>query len=394
MEDEAGPEGDAPVLCLVGKASVTLWGMTTGNRLIRQFRREGIHRTVTPEQAAAHSGPVYLVRADAVIDQPLLARLMGGPDDSGLLGQNSGGHQPVAIKVSADLVPRAVAILTGKAFPAEVEALAFKRPDELDAAFWSSLRKREVPYAMIVTEENRSAAEWRMFMGTYKGATDLVTKHVWPRPAFFVTRWLAPSGVTPNMITALSAVFVVVTFVLFWNGYFLAGLASAWLMTFLDTVDGKLARVTLTSTRWGDIFDHGIDLIHPPFWYAAWAVGLSSVGLALPSDVLAWALGIIIGGYVLQRVMEGIAIKYLGMEIHIWRPIDTVFRQITARRNPNLLILSVFFIAGLPDTGLIAVAVWTGLCLTLHAVQVAQALAAKRRKGSLSSWMSETATVK
>src|SRR3546814_2416912 len=48
-------------------------------------------------------------------------------------------------------------------------------------------------------------------------------------------------------------------------GGFWTGLAAAWIMTFLDTVDGKLARVTLASSRWGNAYDHGIDLIHPPF---------------------------------------------------------------------------------------------------------------------------------
>ena len=124
-----------------------------------------------------------------------------------------------------------------------------------------------------------------MFMGTYKGATDLVTKYLWPRPAFYVTRALAPTSITPNIVTALSAVCVVLAFWLFWEGYFLAGLVSAWLMTFLDTVDGKLARTTLTSSKWGDVFDHGIDLIHPPFWYAAWALGLGTVGLGWSSEM-------------------------------------------------------------------------------------------------------------
>ena len=41
-------------------------------------------------------------------------------------------------------------------------------------------------------------------------------------------------------------------------------------MTFLDTVDGKLARVTLTSSPFGNVLDHSLDLIHPPFWYWAW----------------------------------------------------------------------------------------------------------------------------
>ena len=109
-------------------------------------------------------------------------------------------------------------------------------------------------------------------------------------------------------------------------------------MTFLDTVDGKLARTTLTSSKWGDYFDHGIDLIHPPFWYVAWGYGLLATGTQWSNEVFWSVMVAILGGYILQRVIEGIAIKWLGLEIHIWRPIDTLFRQITARRNPNLVI--------------------------------------------------------
>ena len=49
--------------------------------------------------------------------------------------------------------------------------------------------------------------------------------------------------------------------------------------------------------------------------------------------------------------MEGIAIKWLGLEIHIWRRIDTLFRQITARRNPNLVILTAFTLCSAAPTG-------------------------------------------
>jgi hypothetical protein len=87
--------------------------------------------------------------------------------------------------------------------------------------------------------------------------------------------------------------------------------------------------------------------------------------------------------------MEGVAIKWLGLEIHIWRPIDTRFREITARRNPNLIILTLSVIFGRPDLGLIAVAVWIVICLLLHAVQLTQALIVRTRLGSLTSWMHE-----
>ena len=86
--------------------------------------------------------------------------------------------------------------------------------------------------------------------------------------------------------------------------------------------------------------------------------------------------------------MEGIAIKWLGLEIHIWRPIDTFFRQITARRNPNLALLTLFTVIARPAWGLMAVAVWTAVCVVLHGIQLGQAFSAKRATGTLESWMS------
>ncbi len=157
-------------------------------------------------------------------------------------------------------------------------------------------------------------------------------------------------------------------------------------MTFLDTVDGKLARVTLQSSRFGNVMDHGIDLIHPPFWYWAWAIGCAAVGDPLGDG--GWTLGIIVVGYILQRIEEGVFLSLFGMEIHVWRRFDSLFRQVTARRNPNLLILTVAALLGAPREGLIVVAVWTVLCFLVHLARIGQALAARRR-GPLISWLAE-----
>src|SRR5688572_9125125 len=171
---------------------------------------------------------------------------------------------------------------------------------------------------------------------------------------------------------------------LFWTGRFGSGLIAAWAMTFLDTVDGKLARVTLQSTRFGDVFDHGIDLIHPPFWWWAWIVGLPAAGLPLAdaSPVLA----AIVAGYVLQRLEEGAFIAWFRMDMHTWQRFDSRFRLITARRNPNLVLLTVFALVGRPDAGIVAVAAWTVISLLIHTVRLAQA-ALYRRRGPVRSWL-------
>jgi hypothetical protein len=64
-------------------------------------------------------------------------------------------------------------------------------------------------------------------------------------------------------------------------------------------------------------------------------------------------------------------------------------RLVTARRNPNLLLLSFFALAGLPLGGLIAVAVWTLASTVLLAIRLAQAAYARARHGRLHSWLEE-----
>jgi phosphatidylglycerophosphate synthase len=378
----------AIVLCLAGADAGAIFGRSTGERLGRQFARAGLAGRVNPTEAQTHAGPVLLVRADAVIDEPLISLLVKSP---GLVLLSDDTGAVLAIHASGDEAKILLPILAGKKpLPAKWKSSAAK-PAELDAVFWEKLRKREVPYARLADGENNKDLEWRVFMGTYKGATDIVTKRLWPYPAFLVTRFFAPLGVTPNQVTTIGAIATVAAFFLFMNGHFAWGLFAGWLMTFLDTVDGKLARTTLTSSKWGDVFDHGIDLVHPPFWYYAWGVGLAAAGYNWPPAFFWMIFAAILGGYVLQRLMEGISIKGLGMEIHIWRRIDTYFREITARRNPNLVILTVSLLFSRPDLGLIWVAIWTLACLLLHALQLAQAFAAKSKSGPLASWMSKRA---
>ncbi|HWH18748.1 MAG TPA: CDP-alcohol phosphatidyltransferase family protein, partial [Allosphingosinicella sp.] len=213
-------------------------------------------------------------------------------------------------------------------------------------------------------------------------------KYLWPEWALALTRLAARIGATPNMVTALGASLCVVATILFYYGWYWTGLAAGLAFMVLDTVDGKLARCTITSSWWGNIFDHGIDLVHPPFWWYAWGVGLAAYGRPLDGDTFRWVMIVIVGGYVVQRLIEGIFLRLFKMHIHVWRRFDSRFRLITARRNPNMVILFLALLLGRPDTGLVAVAVWTVLSLLVHMVQLIQALAVRARGGAVTSWLS------
>lgn len=225
------------------------------------------------------------------------------------------------------------------------------------------------------------------YFGAYKGVTDLLTKYLWPEWALVLTRWAARIGMTPNQVSLIGALLCVLATWLFYRGWYWPGLAAGLLFMVLDTVDGKLARCTITSSKIGEAIDHGIDLVHPPFWWWAWGAGLHPYGRPLPEPVLWWTLAAIVGGYVVQRLIEGAFIARFGMHIHVWRRFDSRFRLVTARRNPNMVILLAALAAGRPDWGLVAVAAWTLASLAVHMVQLAQAMAARAAGRPVVSWL-------
>ena len=298
--------------------------------------------------------------------------------------------------------PRTALVLEGKwvlihAGPGDDHATltAGKLPkgfETLDAATaelnYAELRKRERPFVLPLDPANPEPVERAAYDASYKGVTDILTLYLWRKPAFYLTRWAAQAGLSPNFITSIGAVFCLAAFYFFWVGDYWLGVVTGFTFMVLDTVDGKLARCTGASSKWGNVFDHGIDLIHPPFWWWAWAHGLDAYGTPLEpieSTMVLWA---IIGGYVLQRLIEGIFMRrFGGMHIHVWERIDSQFRLITARRNPNMVILVASLLVARPDWGLILVAFWTVISLLFHAIRYALASERASRGIPIRSWL-------
>jgi phosphatidylglycerophosphate synthase len=252
---------------------------------------------------------------------------------------------------------------------------------------YRKLRKRDRPFVMPLDPTDPEPVERAAYDAAYKGVTDALTLYLWRRPAFYLTRWAAEAGLTPNMVTAVGFVLCVLAFWLFWEGHYWLGIAAGFVFMVLDTVDGKLARCTGTSSEWGNMFDHGIDLVHPPFWWWAWIHGLEAYGRPLEPIYATMLLWAIIGGYVAQRLIEGIFLRRHGMHIHVWRPVDSQFRLITARRNPNMVILCAALLFGRPDVGIELVALWTIVSLIFHAVRMAQATVRSEQGGQVVSWL-------
>ena len=145
-------------------------------------------------------------------------------------------------------------------------------------------------------------------------------------------------------------------------------------------------RVTVTSTQFGHLFDHVIDVVHPPLWYLAWAYGVG--GDLAHLWTLAPQVIAILAGYISGRLIES-AFQYglAGFSMFTWRPLDSYVRLITARRNPNLLLLTAAALANVHQLGLTAVAYWTVASTVFLAVRLLQAAWVRVRSGHLRSWL-------
>ena len=302
--------------------------------------------------------------------------------------------------------PGVVLTLSGKPVMAHVPAdrdpaaavMALERGSTLDGyeplaaetaeLSYAELRKRDRPFVLPLDPNDPEPVERAAYDASYKGVTDVLTLYLWRKPAFHLTRWAAEAGLTPNVVTLVGAILCALAFVLFWRGFYWSGVLSGFIFMVLDTVDGKLARCTGASSKWGNVFDHGIDLVHPPFWWWAWLHGLAAYGRPMSPVYATMVLWAIIGGYVLQRLIEGVFMRrFGGMHIHVWQRIDSRFRLITARRNPNMIILVAALVVGRPDSGLVLVAWWTIISLIFHAVRYAQASELAGRGVKIVSWL-------
>ena len=384
MPAETSPE-PAAAAWIVGEATTPLWHVAPAERLRRQLQACGLATVVEEaDTVPADAGAVVVLRRDLAYDPALIQSLVQRPGVALLMPEGDEIAGMTAPPEIARVLAESMAAGRLTAAEARSQGLTPLVPAEAAERYRSALRKREPPFLLRVRAGERRALERQLYGSAYKGVTDLVTKYLWPEPAFWATQACARLGLTPNMVTFASLLLVILAFWLFARGDFATGLVAAWLMTFLDTVDGKLARVTVTHSRFGNVFDHGIDLIHPPFWYWAWMMGLTATAAA-PAEA-GLLLAVIVAGYVLQRLAEGLFIARHRLEMHVWRRFDSRFRLVTARRNPNLLILTVALILGRPDLGIAAVALWTAVCLLVHGGQLVQAEFARRR-GPLQSWL-------
>jgi phosphatidylglycerophosphate synthase len=344
------------------------------NRLTVEWRspESGFADRLAAILALADDQPVLALDAATLIDPRLPASLMKLQRSVAVLPQQSDDRAAVLLLDSRR--PSAETILHDR--PADLWDLARRLLDSgavaafRDADFDGFVRRlrRTLPYYLFRIDGPARAAkvERFLFWSNYKGSTDVFTRYVYPPLVWAMVRPLARWRVHPNWVTLLSIVLALGAIPFWASGYFVIGFLMAYGMSVLDSVDGKLARLTFTDGELGNIMDHGLDMIHPPLWYLSWAYGL---GVAVEGwhSALGRAAIAIFALYVIDRLVLKIYPRVFKRAFHTHSRMDGLVRSFISRRNINLPFFTVGYLIGFGREAFFIITAWQAATTLYHA---------------------------
>lgn len=373
-----------------------LFGMTPLERLHRVLVRlkpapSAIHadREAGPVGArlarfliGAGPEPVLVLDGHAETDPRLIAFLAG--TEGGLAaidGEGAGRAAAFVLRPElADHIERQAASLTEIAQRLIAKGWLEALSQDRFPAFIAGLR-RSVPYYLFGLPDAAHAREVERFLfrSNYKGSTDFLTKWVYPPLVWQLTLAATRWRLHPNWITLVSIILTFLAVPLFAQGEWLWGFLCAYGMSILDSVDGKVARVTMTDSALGNLMDHGLDIVHPPLWYfaIAWALAVAASWAQAWDAPVFQAAAWLFGFYVADRLVLAVSKARWGYGLHAHGAIDARIRTWISRRNMNLVLLTLGWLGGVTEIAFYAVVAWQGATLAWHIGRTIYLLATK-----------------
>ncbi|MCH8848137.1 MAG: CDP-alcohol phosphatidyltransferase family protein [Chloroflexi bacterium] len=192
----------------------------------------------------------------------------------------------------------------------------------------------------------------------------IVSRHVNRRLSRPIARLLAHTPVTPNQVSVLSLAIAAGAFVSFLYGLHIVGGLLAQLSSIVDGVDGDLARLTGSSSRFGGFLDAVIDRYSDSLIL----LGVSVWAASGDDPTFAWVAGF-------AALAGSFAVTYTRARIDEGH--RTLFDRglaSLASRDVRLLIVMIGGVAGIGIPTLVLIALLTNIVVILRVVQARSAL--------------------
>jgi phosphatidylglycerophosphate synthase len=341
-------------------ASVRRWQGTMTLRIVPE--RDGANRMLP--SVVRRDRDLLFIDAAHLFDPRLLARLFAAGETTLLFRDRAdmdGRHIRAAFIKAPDVTPWLEGAPDGPADKAE-----HLFPGDVDA-FQPDIRGELRPYVIpIGSKAEARKATWFLIKSQQKKVMDLPAQYLDPFFENRLTRLLAGTPVTPNMVTVLCALVAVGVAWFFWNGFFIAGAWGTFIVEVLDGVDGQLARTKLIFTKLGRHEDV-IDYFYENSWYCAIAVGLGATSIDSLPALLACLMVV---SDTADNIFYNASGRWHGKSIDLFSPFDAAFRRIAGRRNIYGFMFIIGFTAGYPLHTFAAAAFWSALTAFVHGLRL------------------------
>jgi phosphatidylglycerophosphate synthase len=292
------------------------------------------------------------VAGDLLIDERLLAWLTAQTSD-------------VMLSLRADDAPETAAYLTAKSLDApSVEAAGIKVVAASSMpAYWESMHG-EVPFHLRRIKTGRDADEaWDVLLDYIQRRTqELPSRYFDPYFENLIVRRLAPTAITANQVTIITTVLGFVVAALYLGGWLCTGVLLAIFVEVLDGVDGKLARITRTTSKAGE-YEHILDFFYENSWWLALGRFLRRSG-----SPFAWIAAMLMVAFDLaDNIVYSVADVKWGRSVDNATPFLSRFRTIAGRRNIYTWIFLPGFFLGVPAFSFYLAVAWAGTTAGIHA---------------------------
>lgn len=379
--------------------SIRIYGIPLIERLVRQSAEHGFddtwivtanasrlpsieakrpHRILSPVDFANAIARIeypctfYFTSSDVVADDRFFGFLKKTEVNTGV--RTADDNRPLLIRIDGEtLRHHASEVRSAEALRTFVEAhghFRIQRPADFDA-YVDDLRLLNEPYLFRCFYPHQvQTIENRMYEANFKGTLDFIAIYIYKYPVREIVKILGRfRWITPNQITILSILASFAVPACFASGQVGWGISIGWLMFILDSVDGKLARLTVRLSKAAGLWEHATSTPAVFLWFPSLGWCLSQGALFDFSKPVVIAMWILMPLYWIDKSVNGAFRSRFKKDMYNWSRFDEKFHLVACRRAIIMLIVTIGYLAGSLARAFVALAGWMVVSFLVHMVR-------------------------
>ncbi|KAB2877964.1 CDP-alcohol phosphatidyltransferase family protein [bacterium] len=307
---------------------------------------------------------IIFLEGNVIYDERILSALIAS--DKATVVKDGQRHVPLAVRLDATQI-RDISTSTGSIHDSLTKLTDSGQLERLEIQSMQNyirfLRRSVPPMLVKLNSENEiRSIENAMYANSFKGTMEFVAVYGYRIPVRELTRLTAKTPITPNLVTAAAQIcsFGAIPFLAY--GWLWTGLLLAAGFIIFDSLDGKLARMTIRLSKAADKFDHLTSAPTRMGWYFAIGWYLSNGNLS--SEIMPFALAYA-AMPVIDKLTGAIFNAKFGRSPLDYTPLDGKVHLFTVRKNDIFLML-IAMIFGFIQTAYIVAACWAVLTWIWH----------------------------